>query len=224
MQKPDLESHSLIRFLDKFVYKNPKATESTRGASIMQPMQAASDAAGGWLGGKGGMAAAPPVNSAAFWKKRADEVAAEDIFFHEYFHNVSVKEPKAKSAKVKASDAEQVEEGEDEDEDEVWKALVSTQADIGDAGSDAGFDDELDDAEMSSGDDGSSMGLSLDSEADEEEGGDDGLAAVDDEMDEEGPESAKKAKNSRRKALKDLPMFAAADDYAELLAREEDGR
>ncbi|KAI4086360.1 MAG: hypothetical protein L6R37_008421 [Teloschistes peruensis] len=36
--KTDLSSHTLIHFLDRFVYRNPKSTTAARGASIMQPI------------------------------------------------------------------------------------------------------------------------------------------------------------------------------------------
>ncbi|EQK99643.1 CCAAT-box-binding transcription factor [Ophiocordyceps sinensis CO18] len=211
MPKPDLESHSLIRFLDKFVYKNPKSTDGARGVSIMQPLRASKDLGDIWLGSKGAGATATPLNSSTFWKKKVEDVAAEDIFFHEYFqHN---------------------------EEDEIWQALVSTQPDIeADGSDDDGFDD-MDDLDMAS-EDGLSPALSLDGdmeddddededgEDDEDQGSaDDLLVAVgkDDEEEEAKDEDTAKAKRSRRKALKNLPMFASVDDYAELLAGDEEG-
>ncbi|PNY23411.1 Ribosome biogenesis protein MAK21 [Tolypocladium capitatum] len=222
--KPDLESHSLIRFLDKFVYRNPKSTDSLRGASIMQPLRATKDLGDIWLGSRGAGATAPPVNSAAFWKQKVGDVAAEDIFFHEYFQHAS-REPK----QVKKEGANDEEENA---EDEIWEALVSAQPDIDDDASDVGFDD-LDEVDMAS-EDGSSPALSLDSDmeddkvmagSDDEAGDEEGLVAVgeDEEGEEEAEDEEKGKKKSRRKAFKDLPMFASVDDYAELLAGEEEG-
>lgn len=228
MAKPDLESHSLIRFLDKFVYKNPKSTDGARGVSIMQPLRATKDLGDMWLGSKGAGATAAPLNSATFWKKKVEEVAAEDIFFHEYFQHVAkdTKEPS-----TEAGDGDEEKDEEEKNEEEIWEALVSTQPDIEADGSDDGFDD-LDDLDMDS-EDGSSPALSLDSDMeDEDEDGaseaedDDGLVAVgleEEEEEEAKDEGTAKAKNSRRKALRDLPMFASVDDYAELLAAEEEG-
>ncbi|KAM0437443.1 hypothetical protein ACHAPT_001805 [Fusarium lateritium] len=227
-QKPDLDNHSLIRFLDKFVYRNPKAADASKGVSIMQPLRAAKDLGDIWLGSRGPAASAPSVNSAAFWKKKVEDVAAEDIFFHEYFQRM---DKEAKETKKKAQ-AEGDGEENDEQEDEIWKALVSTQpgVDPDDEGSDVGFD--LDDSDMAS-DAGSSPALSLDSDMGEDdddmsvdiEGSDDEMGGAMLSEDEEGFE-VKEAKSekpkSRRRQLKDLPMFASVDDYAELLAGEED--
>ncbi|KAG5926489.1 hypothetical protein E4U42_003263 [Claviceps africana] len=243
VQKPDMESHTLIRFLDKFVYRNPKSGDSSRGASIMQPLRAAKDSGDIWLGSKGAGSMSAPVNSAAFWKKKTEDVAVDDVFFHEYFQHAG-KEPKATSKKKKQAEEDQQDE---HDEDEVWKALVSTRPEIEDDGSEEGFDD-LDDLEMAS-EDGSSPALSLGSDVDDEDDDDMGVAFDDDEEEEEeeeedndeigsdglvavgggdADEGEKKSdekgkKKSRRRALKDLPMFASVDDYAELLAAEEDG-
>ncbi|WAO83334.1 CBF domain-containing protein [Fusarium falciforme] len=227
-QKPDLDSHSLIRFLDKFVYRNPKAADASKGVSIMQPLRAAKDLGDIWLGSRGPAAATPSVNSAAFWKKKAEDVAAEDIFFHEYFQQVDRESRETKKKAQAEGDGEE----NDEQEDEIWKALVSTQpgVDPDDEGSDVGFD--LDDSDMAS-DAGSSPALSLDSDMGEDdddmsvdiEGSDDEMGGAMLSEDEDGFE-VKEAKSekpkSRRRQLKDLPMFASVDDYAELLAGEED--
>ncbi|KOS21077.1 Ribosome biogenesis protein MAK21 [Escovopsis weberi] len=256
LAKPDMDSHGLIRFLDKFVYRNPKATDSARGASIMQPLRVVKDAGDIWLGGAGGArASTAKVNTAAFWNKKVEDVAAEDVFFHEYFQHVA-KEPKAVAAKK--ADAEGGEEDEEEaNEDEIWKALVSTQPDVDgeDADVDVDFGDDLDELDMASDDDegDESPALDLDSDMDddeddedededqganldddddneEEDGGSDGLVApeVSDSEDEAGGAGLKKSKKEgdkrreRRKMLKGLPTFASVDDYAELLAGEED--
>lgn len=230
MLKPDMESHSLIRFLDKFVYRNAKATDS-RGASIMQPLKAAKDIGDIWLGSGRTSASTTQVNSAAFWNKKPEDVAAEDVFFHKYFQHVA-KEGK-ESTKKKASAAGEDGE-EDAEEDEIWKALVNAQPDIDEDASDAGFDD-MDDLDMAS-DDDSSPALSLDGDDDDDDeddvsvefgdeddeeasDDDDGLVAPDvpDEDEEKGDK-----RKARRKMLKGLPTFASVDDYAELLAGEED--
>ncbi|CAH0000978.1 unnamed protein product [Clonostachys byssicola] len=232
IQKPDLDSHTLIKFLDKFVYRSPKATDTSRGTSLMQPLNATKDVGDIWLGRAAG-AVGPSVNSAAFWNKKVEDVAAEDVFFHEYFQHVT-KDPKRPSKKVAKEDGSD----EDVEEDEIWKALVSAQPDVdgGDGGSDVGFDD-LDEDEMASSDDDESPDLDLEDDDLDEEMGDlddevdiegsdeDGLVAI--EEDEDGitindSKEEKDKRKSRRKQLKDLPMFASVDDYAELLAQEED--
>lgn len=227
MLKPDMESHSLIRFLDKFVYRNAKATDA-RGASIMQPLKAAKDIGDIWLGSGRTSSSTTQVNSAAFWNKKAEDVAAEDVFFHKYFQHVA-KETKESTKKATAGGED--DEGEAE-EDEIWKALVNAQPDIDEDASDAGFDD-LDDLDMAS-DDDSSPALSLDGDDDEddvsvefgddseeEEGSDDEDGLVAPDVPDEDEEKSDKRK-ARRKMLRGLPTFASVDDYAELLAGEED--
>lgn len=139
--KPDLTIHTLSHFLDRFVYRTPKAAASSRGASIMQPL------AGGEAkdrlveAGKTAMSGVP-LNSENFWKKKADDVAAEDVFFHEYFNRVNKDKTKAK--KGKSTDDAARAEGSDEeidDEDAIWKALVDSRPDLED---EVDSDDDLD--------------------------------------------------------------------------------
>ncbi|KAL7794571.1 CBF/Mak21 family domain-containing protein [Trichoderma ceciliae] len=226
MLKPDMESHSLIRFLDKFVYRNAKATDA-RGASIMQPLKAAKDIGDIWLGSGRTSSSTTQVNSAAFWNKKAEEVAVEDVFFHTYFQHVS---KETKDSAKRAPTAGEHDDG-DAEEDEIWKALVDAQPDIDEDASDAGFDD-LDDLDMAS-DGDSSPALSLDGDDDEDdisvEFGDDSDEEDGDEEDDlvapdvpEKDEEKGDKRKARRKMLKSLPTFASVDDYAELLAGEED--
>lgn len=248
VQKPDLDSHSLIRFLDKFVYRNAKATDGTRGASIMQPLRAAKDTGDIWLGSRVSTSASSAINSAAFWNKKQVDVAADDVFFHEYFQQAA-KESKMQARATRAN----APANEEEEEDEIWKALVSAQPEIeGDGGDDSeGFDD-LDEAEMASDgdDDDDSLPFDLDDDSDDDmvdiEGSDeegegeidgaegdldemDGLVAVDADSESDDPETKKRKeekdeRKARRKQFKDLPTFASVDDYAELLGQEEDER
>jgi ribosome biogenesis protein MAK21 len=238
-QKPDLDSHSLIRFLDKFVYRNPKAADSTRGTSIMQPLHTTKDTGDIWLGSSRATGTTTSaINSAAFWNKKQENVAAEDVFFHEYFQQTA----KESKRQTKASRAADEDEDGDEQEDEIWKALVSTQPEIDGHGDDSeGFDD-LDDAEMASDDDDDDdIPLDLDDEddisdddmvdieGDSDEGEELIAGAVatadgDDSEDAEGGEAKKEKdeRRERRKKLRALPTFASVDDYAELLGQDED--
>ncbi|EEQ28772.1 RNA-binding ribosome biosynthesis protein mak21 [Microsporum canis] len=124
--KPDLTIHTLTHFLDRFVYKTPKATPSLRGSSIMQPL--AGGDSSGLLVTSGRNAAQQPVNSESFWRKQSDEVAAEDVFFHDYFNRLGKDKLRQKSKK-KASKGDD-EEGESDEESEVWKALVQSQPEL----------------------------------------------------------------------------------------------
>ena len=89
----------------------------------MQPLRAAKDVGDIWLGSRGAGAATTSVNSAAFWTKKAEDVAAEDVFFHEYFQQVD-KEGK-ESMKTVAAGANA--ESDDAQEPVTYKLLVSTQ-------------------------------------------------------------------------------------------------
>jgi ribosome biogenesis protein MAK21 len=244
VQKPDLESHSLIKFLDKFVYRSPKVSDAARGTSIMQPLRAAKDVGDIWLGTRASGTQGTSVNSATFWTKKQEEIAAEDVFFHEYFQQAG-QENKKQSKPSRTKDGEADEDDDDAGEDEIWKALVSSKPEVdGDDGGSDGFED-LDEDDMASDDD--SLPFDLDDMSDDEEGGSgleeeedegveyhsdeeegsDGLVAVDAEDSDEaaGPEKKKKdERRERRKKLKALPTFASVDDYAELLGQEEDER
>ncbi|KAI0387319.1 CBF-domain-containing protein [Hypomontagnella monticulosa] len=234
-QKPDLANHTLIAFLDKFVYRNAKAVESGKGVSIMQPVAASGQNI--LLSSKSSAkAAGSSLNSAEFWNKKSEDVAVEDVFFHEYFTRIG-KSEQAERKKSKADkEAADGEDGEEEAEDEIWNALVQSRPEVeGDSESEPDFDDlmsldeddedlekqmaEMDDEEGSGEEDGADFWD--DSEDDDDEEGDSELqpaAAAEDEA-EGKPESEHK---NRRKALKNLPTFASADDYAEMLAQEED--
>lgn len=239
-QKPDMANHTLIHFLDKFVYRNAKTTDKQKGSSIMQPTRVVASGAAILLPGKAGAKAAVQVNSASFWNKKADDVAADDVFFHRYFNAVGkpADEEKKKARKQKASEDEVGGEDGDggsaaSDEDEIWDALVSSRPEVGgeDEDMDGFSDEELDDADIAADytdddddDDDGEEGVDIeDGLLDDESIGDSEEADSDDDEDE--GESAKggwKEKRERKKKLKALPTFASADDYAEMLAQDDD--
>ncbi|SPO04207.1 related to MAK21 - protein required for 60S ribosomal subunit biogenesis [Cephalotrichum gorgonifer] len=226
-EKPDLESHSLIRFLDKFAYRGPKTKELTRGGSIMQPLQVGKSSADTWLRSKSTLASGTSVNNASFWTKKVENVAAEDVFFHEYFSQIGrTSEPSKRRAEGEAEAGE-------EDEDEVWRALTAGHDDDEAAmdGLEGSMDDDSSDGDMPDWDSSSESDEA--DEADEEigEDEDDEFMAVgsDSEVEEGGDgedvdkEAVKAPKpKSRKQRLRELPMFASVDDYADLLAQEDD--
>ncbi|EFQ29206.1 CBF/Mak21 family protein [Colletotrichum graminicola] len=243
MTKPDLESHSLIRFLDKFVYRSPRVAETARGASIMQPVRNP-DSGSIWLAKRTGSAAAAPLNTPSFWNKKVEQVAAEDIFFHEYFKQAGKKNEPGKQEVTPSAHMTEEPVDDAEQEDEIWKALTAIHPDgpIDSEESDLDMDGFSDSDDGSGGgvifSDGSDADLSdsdevdktmEDDEADQDGGydemdnGEEGseLAALPEASEEIGEQTKRGSRSSKRK-LKDLPMFASADDYAELLAQEED--
>ncbi|KAF2862734.1 CBF-domain-containing protein, partial [Piedraia hortae CBS 480.64] len=214
--KPDPANHTLIHFLDRFVYRNPKSKPSgMHGASIMQPMGGSANRPDMLIRPGGDALVALPVNNEAFWKKKADKVAADEIFFHSYFNQLGGKRKKtAKAEKAKGGDSE-----DDEGEDEIWKALVNSRPEIegGESEDDISVGD-LEDAYESETEGGSEGGLDLggdDEDLVEMDGID--VQDEDDEAAESEEEPTSKKKQVKRK-LKSLPTFADAESYAKLLA------
>ena len=250
--KPDLALHTLIHFLDRFVYKNAKLSDAKmHGSSIMQPMASENTRAvllNATAGGKQRL----PVNTEEFRAQNLDNVAVEDVFFHQYFQTLG-KDVK----KTKKQEKGEMEEIESEDEDAVWDAMMKSapeldmdedDEDLGmsDLDSDDEDDDEDDEGDEAADDQSDSSGVDVESgifDDDDEEmqdiDGDDAagvptfadLESEDDMVDEaeikavQEPEvdSARKSHTDKktRKKLKSLPIFASADDYAEMIDDDE---
>ncbi|KAK4686047.1 ribosome biogenesis protein MAK21, partial [Tremellales sp. Uapishka_1] len=113
---PDISLNTLVSFLDRFVYRNPKKTIQPKGASIMQP-SAASDKSGMVINNKGARTGADGyVNSEAFWRLKQDQVPADQLFFHKFFATkLANKESKNKNRKNK-------DKADSDDEDERVKS------------------------------------------------------------------------------------------------------
>ncbi|CAD0029019.1 unnamed protein product [Aureobasidium pullulans] len=244
--KPDPTKHTLMHFLDRFVYRNAKTKGSTttRGASIMQPMSG-SNAADVLIKDRADPTHRIPLNSDAFWKKKVEDIAADEVFFHDYF-------TKKKQKDAADSDAES-----DADEDEIWKALVESRPEI--EGDDDDDDDDLDMEDLeegysdSEGDDGVEIGefaeddmdeadLGEDMDEDLEDDGFEGLESGDEDAmlgddedlpsdfeglgDDKEEEDTKKEeadnKKKKKRKLKHLPTFASMDDYAKLLGADDE--
>ena len=261
--KPDLSLHTLSHFLDRFVYRTPKANSPVRGASIMQPLAGAD--ASDRLVTSGRTDPQTPVNLEAFWSKKADQVSAEDAFFHEYFTRIGKESAAARKNKkrVERDPVDRDEEGVEgsDDESEIWKALVESRPEL-EADEESDDDVDFDDFESAMGE-GDDEGVIFNEteDIDEEDGDDEGkpmptlqkqTEASDsdeddnfniDDSDEEAfinsdedlpldmdvgevespAEESKPAGSSKKRKLKHLPMFASAEDYAELLAGEDEG-
>ncbi|CAJ2513471.1 Uu.00g015900.m01.CDS01 [Anthostomella pinea] len=237
-QKPELASHTLIAFLDKFVYKNAKATDTTKGVSIMQPVVASGQSHILLSSKPSAKEAGSSLNSASFWNKKSEDVAVDDVFFHEYFSRIGKQEQVEREKKMKAKkETGEEAEAEEADEEEIWDALVNSHPEIQEeSDSDSGFEDLMDL-------DGSDDDLDDDvaQEDGEEVSEDDELDFLDEsdldsgedeeDEDEELQPAAGKAEDkktnaerrARKKAMKNLPTFASAEDYAEMLAQDEDG-
>lgn len=103
--KFDLDSYLLIRFFDKFVYRNFKIIDLVCGVFIMQFFWVIKDFGDIWFGicviGVGVF-----VNLVVFVKQVLDKVVVEDVFFYEYFQYM-----KSELKKVKVVVGEGDEEG-----------------------------------------------------------------------------------------------------------------
>lgn len=212
-----------------------------------------------------------PVNSEAFWKQEAENVAADEVFFHKYFSTVGKGREKARGRKERRKKGRGVDEDEDgdgsEDEEEIWKALVESRPEIEEgSGDDEEFGDEDIDMDELDGEVGSGAGSEPDGVVLEEE--DDGKVVTkhdrgsdNDDNDEAMPDFGEdedalldsdddvpsdleaafekevkatnadaqgngkgknKGRRERRMKFKQLPTFASADEYAEILEEEEE--
>ncbi|KAK0304242.1 RNA-binding ribosome biosynthesis protein mak21 [Friedmanniomyces endolithicus] len=242
--KPDPSQHTLMHFLDRFVYRNAKTKPATsRGASIMQPM--VGSRAADILVEPGTGTTGVPVNSEAFWAKKVQDVAADEVFFHSYFNQAGKKKKPVAKVEGKRKRSEDDDESDEEAEEEIWQAIAQSRPDVEGIGSD---DDDLSFGDLEDGsesDAGSEPGLDLGGGDDGAAGGemdfaemdgfpglesdDDALLGSDDEaamdVNDEPPEKKVSENNTKRKEkkrLKSLPTFASADDYAKLLADEPD--
>ncbi|WVO18506.1 hypothetical protein L204_106225 [Cryptococcus depauperatus] len=111
----DISLNTLISFLDRFVYRNPKKTAQPKGASIMQPA-AASDKSGMIIKGEG--KAGMMVNSEAFWRKKIEDVPVDIQFFHSYFTEKLKRKEKKGKAKEQSHKTSDFEESDNENVDE----------------------------------------------------------------------------------------------------------
>lgn len=149
--KPDPSLHTLMHFLDRFVYRNAKTkTTTARGTSIMQPMSG-SNAADLLIKNREDGKQRAPVNSEAFWRKNVDDVAADEVFFHNYFSKTNKTKSAAKGKQGSDAEDEDASGDEDSGEDEIWKALVDSKPDI--EGPDEDDDLDMDDLEEAYSDD-----------------------------------------------------------------------
>ena len=246
--KPDLSLNTLIHFLDRFVYRNPKAHSAPRGASIMQPMAGGDSSALLVSTYSDKSSTQQPVNSEAFWKQAGEKVNADEVFFHRYFSTLG--RGKERASKKKTERNADADDSEDEgDEDEIWEALVESKPEL-DEKSDSGFgdedmendmgemsDDELDlelvkrnESAHNNTTEGAEDLPDLDDEDDEalldsDDEVPSDIEAFDQEITSSKSESVAEPQNekrrSKRRRLRSLPTFASADDYAKMLEEDD---
>ncbi|RFU30026.1 hypothetical protein B7463_g6326, partial [Scytalidium lignicola] len=235
--KPDLASHTLSHFLDKFVYRNAKVSAATpRGSSIMQPLAGGDSRSVLLLSSRSPTAGQESVNSESFWRKKAEDVLVDDVFFHKYFSQIGKAKQSAGAKKVSSElDDGAVELGKDgEDEDEIWQALVDSRPEIEGNSEDESDMDMLDledsDLETPSDKVASDSDLEPGSDEDEVSLNDDNSKDSENELfdkelqvgDPEVTEQKHAGNKRRRKMLKSLPTFASIEDYEAILDNDAD--
>ncbi|KAI9886306.1 MAG: hypothetical protein M1823_001915 [Watsoniomyces obsoletus] len=262
--KPDLSLHTLIHFLDRFVYRNVKSNPALRGASVMQPLHGDNEHGVLLLNRDSGKAQAP-LNTAEFLAKRVEDISVDEVFFHKYFAQVdgrrghSNRSTKKKPKSRDDDDDEAEDDDDDDDDDEIWKAIVGSKPEMAgsdddgpdlddsdsaveDMSDDDDDDDDDDDGVPLGGDDDDDVsGISGDDaslvEYHEDSEGDEAVVTADGEglfapeqarsmagTSKRGQPSSetKDSRRAKRRKLKDLPVFASVEDYAEMLAGEEE--
>lgn len=217
---PDISLNTLISFLDKFVYRNPKKSAAAKGASIMQPA-AVTDHTGTVIRMRGPRTGEDAfVNSEAFWRKKVEDVPVDQLFFHKFFSAKLARQDVKKKVDVEDEEEEsdvemsgeempssiadegsdeeedaEAEAGSDPEEDEVWKAM---QASMPDAGDDMGISEDSSDGEVEY------------SESEEEDGEEEEEGDEDEDEEEEEEEDDEDADDSGSEG--EFPAFDEEED------------
>jgi ribosome biogenesis protein MAK21 len=210
----------------------------------MQPLSGG-DNRGIFLSTRAGDRSQQPLNTEKFWHKKAEDVAADEVFFHKYFSQMGKSKQASGKKKVVSQGTEESRNENSEDEDEIWQALVDSRPEV-EGPSDDDSDMEmldLDESDMSADDldtdneddlpspteggaeeaisDGQSDDLAWESEGEsdvEELFSKELQTGQSEETTDKGRENSKE----KRRKLKSLPTFASVEDYAELLDNDKD--
>lgn len=193
----------------------------------------------------------PPLNAAAFVAKKREDVSVDEVFFHKYFSQAGQRKVVAerKSARKLNEPADYEQDNDEEKDEDIWRAIVGSRRELGEGEQDDDDDDDdleldesnasTDDSDLDIPDDTSDLAIDLD--------GSSGGEAVDDGLEilesvdasfaqmEGNPLKTQQSMGSRpgagpdgesrrqkRRKLKSLPTFASADDYASMLAGEDE--
>lgn len=141
----DLSLNTLSHFLDRFVYRNPKQKSSLRGASAMQPM--AQVGSGVTRSRTHALNEDEFFNTEAFWKKRADSIPADQLFFHKFF-NLKSRQPTAGRVQTGADDSDALVGSDDEDVPTTGGKGVEMELEGEESDSSLDSDDDPDEKEI----------------------------------------------------------------------------
>ncbi|GAA95277.1 uncharacterized protein L969DRAFT_92464 [Mixia osmundae IAM 14324] len=146
----ELESYTIVHFLDQLAYRAPKQISKAKGASVMQP--ASADRDGLSVSNRKGLGQNATVNSASFVRQKADDVPAQERFLHTYFRQRGVKNKQADEAASEAGSLGSVssfeEDLSDVDLDEVPNLDLSESDAQSEEGQEGGEESELDEEEV----------------------------------------------------------------------------
>nr|AAH84984.1 LOC495457 protein [Xenopus laevis] len=216
-----LQDFTLIRFLDRFVYRNPKApkvTENNRGYLMHRRKKHYMNEE------------KLPVNSPVFLEKKETDIPVHEVFFHRYFTKLS-KDRK----KIKRSEDE--ESLEDVDDEEFDKIIDSFEGDSFYSGPTDDIDfagnlkaDGKTGKKRSDADDSDDSDWDIDGEDDDEEISlgsmceEDFENNNDDDGDENGGifmetenDEIPGKKTGKKKSLKQKDTFASAEEFGDIL-------
>src|SRR5262249_6554585 len=119
------------------------------GSSIMQPL-AGAPTADLLVRDRAAGKVEESLNKEEFWLKKREEVAPDEVFFHDYFEKAGRKKARAEKRREKEEKRRQMENGDaeegtdEEEEEEIWEALVRSRPELeGDVEVDG--DEDLDD-------------------------------------------------------------------------------
>ncbi|XP_077145233.1 CCAAT/enhancer-binding protein zeta [Ranitomeya variabilis] len=209
-----LQDFTLMRFLDRFVYRNPKQPkikENNRGYLIHQKKKLYMNQE------------RQPVNSVTFLEKEEREIPVDEIFFHRFFKKLSTDKPK----RARNEDEECIE---DVDDDEFEKILDSFEGDSFNSvvKNDLDFAGNLKPNAKSSKktEDDSDSDWDVDPEDEDEEISLGSMCEEDFEADETGgvfmdtsetSDTEQDFKKGKKRRLEEDQMFAAAEEFGDLL-------
>ncbi|WFC94021.1 RNA-binding ribosome biosynthesis protein mak21 [Malassezia brasiliensis] len=279
---PDLTLNTLMHFLDRFVFRNPKKVSAVKGSSIMQPALSGGDLDADVVVRRT-QVPLDYVNSAAFWNQDPENVPADQQFFLQYFQTKQKRAGQAPAPAENQDEATSADEAasadetsdaelstDDEEEKEIWKAMKRSipqeredDVDLDDddemlealeGAEDDESEDQSDEAEEDENEDDDGEEASADDEDQKHLAGSDSddepamflededdlvpFARFEDDSDDEtttagkkrpaedtdaAPTSKNRKRTEQRRKRREAPAFASAEDYAHMLASDDEG-
>ncbi|KAM4694090.1 CCAAT/enhancer-binding protein zeta [Discoglossus pictus] len=216
-----LQDFTLMRFLDRFVYRNPKlqkATENNRGYLMHQRKKTYMNEE------------KHAVNSSEFLEKEETEIPVDEIFFHRFFTKAA--KEKQRIQRIKDADEESLEDVDDEEFGQILDKFEgdsffnTKEGDIDFAGNlkstdkgkkkSEGEDDSGSDWDAEGEDDDEEISLGSMDEEDFENGEDDENGGV--FMDtSENMDDSLEPKKAKKRRFKEEDMFATAEEFGDML-------